>query len=200
MTAPKARPGDPAPEVIEACRRGDPKALDAVFREQSPALERLLARMIGPGADLEDMLQQTFMSAIGAFPKYRGEASIRTWLARIAVNAVRQHRRRPAVKRRAALELVPYELEHDSPPVDRVADHRRKLERLFEHLDAIGSKKKLAFVLTTIDGRSIEETAALMGASKSATNSRVYWARRALLSRARKDPMLKDLLVGEELS
>ena len=199
MTATKARPGDPAPEVIKACRRGDPKALDAVFREQSPALERLLARMIGPGADLEDMLQQTFLSAIIAFPKYRGEASIRTWLARIAVNAVRQDKRRPAVKRRASLELVPDEREHDAPRVDRVADQRRKLERLFEHLEAIGSKKKIAFVLTTIDGRSIEETAALMGASKSATKSRVYWARRALLSRARKDPMLQDLLEGEGL-
>jgi len=200
LTATKPRPGDPTPEVIEACRRGDARALDAVFRQQSPALERLLLRMVGPGADLEDILQQTLVAAVLAFPKYRGEASIRTWLARIAVNEVRQLMRRPARRRRAALELVADDCESDAPSPDSIADQRRSLARLFHHLDAIGPKKRLAFVLTAIDGRSIEETAALMGASKSATKSRVFWARRALLSRARKDPLLRDLLEGGEVS
>ena len=198
MSQPQPRPGDPSPETIEACRRGDPRALDEVFRAQSPALERLLARLIGPGADLEDMLQQTFISAIRAFPRYRGEASIRTWLARIAVNEVRQHLRRPAQKRRVALELVPDEPRALDDAPDRQADHRQQLARLFHHLDAIGAKKRIAFVLTVIDGRSIEEAAALMGATPSATKSRVYWARRALLQRARRDPLLRDLLTGEE--
>jgi len=200
LSNPKARPGDPAPEVIEACRRGDPRALDAVFREQAPALERLITRLIGPGADLEDMLQQTFLSAMQAFPQYRGEASVRTWMARIAVNAVRQHLRRPAQKRRVALELVPEEPRDEAPAPDRLADRRIRLERLFHHLEAIGPKKRIAFALTVIDGRSIEEVAALMGATPAATKSRVFWARRALLDRARKDPVLRDLLEGEVVS
>jgi len=200
LSDPKPRPGDPAPEVIAACRRGDPRALDEVFRAQSPALERLITRLIGPGADLEDMLQQTFLSAMQAFPKYRGEASVRTWLARIAVNAVRQHLRRPAQKRRVALELVPDEPTPDNLAPDRLADRHHRLERLFHHLDAIGTKKRIAFALTVIDGRSIDEVAALTGATPSATKSRVYWARRALLQRARRDPVLRDLLEGEEAS
>jgi RNA polymerase sigma-70 factor, ECF subfamily len=191
------RPGDPDPAVIEACRGGDRGALDAVFREQTPALERLLARLVGPGADLEDLLQSTLMSAVSAFPRYRGEASVRTWLARIAVNEVRQHLRRPERRRRATLELVPDDRAAPEEPPDRATDQRRQLARLFTHLDKIGPKKRLAFVLTTIEGCSIEEAAALTGASVAATKSRVYWARRALLGRARKDPVLRDLL-GDE--
>ncbi len=157
-----------------------------------------MRRLVGPSADLEDLLQSTFVAAINAFPRYRGEASIRTWLARIAVNEVRQHYRRPAQRRRAPLELVPDEEPDHTEPLDKTTDQRRRLERLFEHLDVIAPKKRIAFVLTVLDGRSMEEAAALMGASVSATKSRVYWARRELLAKARRDPVLKDLLVDPD--
>ena len=198
MSDPIRRPGDPDPAVIDACRRGDKRALEAVLREQSPYVERLIARMVGPGADLEDLLQQTLIAACQSFPRYRGEASIRTWMSRIAVNIVRQHLRKPERRRRAALELVPDALEadRDASPSRQTAQ-RRQLERLFHHLDAIGPKKRLAFVLHVFEGRPIEEVAALTGASKSATKSRIFWCRRALLSRARKDPTLRELLVEQ---
>jgi RNA polymerase sigma-70 factor (ECF subfamily) len=191
------RPGDPAPAVIEACRRGNREALDSVLRANAPAIERLLARMIGPGADLEDLLQTTLIAVVEAFPRYRGEASVRTWMTRIAVNVVRQHLRRPYRGRRVSLELVPAEPADASPTADDVADQREMLARMFGHLDAIGPKKRLAFVLHVFEGHPIDEVAALTGASKSATKSRVFWARRALLARARKDPVLRTLLSDE---
>ena len=197
MSAPEQRPGDPAPAVIEACRRGNREALDSVLRANAPAIERLLARMVGPGADLEDLLQNTLIAVVEAFPRYRGEASVRTWMTRIAVNVVRQHLRRPYRRRRVSLELVPAEPADASPAADEVADQREMLERMFHHLDAIGPRKRLAFVLHVFEGHPIDEVAALTGASKSATKSRVFWARRALLARARKDPVLRTLLSDE---
>jgi len=197
MTKPEQRPGDPAPEVIDACRRGDHQALESVLKANAPVVERLLVRMIGPGADLEDLLQTTMIAVVQAFPRYRGEASVRTWMTRIAVNVVRQHLRRPYERRRVSLELVPAEPVDGAPAADRVADHRAKLERLFHHLDAIGAKKRLAFALHVFEGHPLDEVAALMGASKSATKSRVFWARRELLARARKDSVLRTLLADE---
>jgi RNA polymerase sigma-70 factor (ECF subfamily) len=201
MSEPIRRPGDPDPAVIEACRRGDRRALEAVLREQTLAVERLLVRMVGPSADLDDLLQQTLIAAVRAFPRYRGEASIRTWMSRIAVNMVRQHLRRPDRRRRVALELVPDDhVDGVAAAPDGQTDHRRQLARLFHHLDAIKPDKRIAFVLHVIEGHPIEEVAALTGASRSATKSRIFWCRRALLSRARKDPALRDLLAEEESS
>lgn len=198
VSEPVRRPGDPEPQVVEACRRGDPVALDAVFRQQLPDLERLIARLVGPNADVEDLVQQTLIQAIKAFPRYRGEASIRTWLARIAVNNVRMHFRRPERRRKVSLELVPFEpIDHGAAP-DRTADRRVRLARLFHHLDAISAKKRIAFALTVLEGHSIEEVAALMGATRAATKSRVFWARKELLRRARRDPLLRDLLGPED--
>jgi len=192
----RAEPFDAA--LIQACRRGDRQALERVLRAESPYVERLIARLIGPGADLEDLLQQTLIATVESFPRYRGEAAVRTWMARIAVNIVRQHLRRPHRRRVVALELVGEEPQGHSPSPDGAVDHKQQVERLFHHLSAIGPRKRLAFALHVLEGYPIEEVAALMGATSAATKSRVFWARRALLGRARKDPMLRDLLEPEE--
>lgn len=192
---------EPDARTVEACRRGDRQALETVFRVQAPALERLIVRLVGPKADVEDLLQTTLMEALGAFPRFRGKASVRTWLGRIAVHVVHQHLRHPERRRRpVALDLVRGHLEpaDPAPAPDRQAHVRRQLERLYEHLDAIGIKKRLSFVLFVLDGRSIEEVAALLGASRVATKSRVFWARRELLARVGADPVLRDLLANRE--
>ncbi len=190
-SAPRERPTPPSlhvdPDVIDACRRGDRNALDAVFRAHAEVLERLLARLVGPRADVEDLLQETFAAAIQAFPRFRGEASVRTWLHRIAVNIARHHLRHPRRRRDVPLDestapasTAPAAAE---PPVP--ADLAR---RLYEHLDALDPVKRIALVLHVIEDRSIAEIAALMGASQAATKSRLFWARRALLRRLRRDP------------
>ena len=186
--------GEPE-DLIEACRRGERAALQTVFRTHAPYLERLLARVIGPRADLEDVLQATFLGAISAFPRFRGEAQVRTWLARIAIRTAHERLRRADHRRRGEL-----------PPIERIADDservlhgehgvdtRRQLQRLYHHLDALGPKKRLAFVLHVFDGHPLEDVAALTDASVAATKSRVFWARREILRRAARDPLLRAL-------
>lgn len=181
-------------ELVEACRRGDPAALEQVFVAHAPYLERLLSRLTGPDVELEDILQRTFMAAIRAFPRFRGEASVRTWLVRIAIRTVHEQLRRPERRRRvdvAALELLE-PVEGDR--ADRSVDAKQQVARLYAHLDAIKPKKRLAFMLHVFEGHSIDEVAALTGASRAATKSRVFWARRELFRRAGKDPILKELV------
>jgi DNA-directed RNA polymerase specialized sigma24 family protein len=65
-------------------------------------------------------------------------------------------------------------------------------------LEAIAPKKRIAFVLHVVEGYSLEEVATLMKASRTATKSRVFWARRELLARAGRDALLRDLLAKDE--
>ncbi len=183
------------PVVIDACRRGDRDALGRVYMQHSPSLERLLTRLLGPTADVEDALQQTFIAATSAFPRFRGEASVRTWLGRIAVNQALEALRKPERKRRVSLEVVIDRAAADVA-VDRSYEAKRRLERLYTHLDSISPKQRIAFVLHVIDGHPIEEVTALMGAGVAATKSRVMWARRALIKKAQRDPLLCDLVNG----
>jgi RNA polymerase sigma-70 factor (ECF subfamily) len=151
-------------------------------------------RLTGRRLDVEDLLQNTFVSAIRAFPQFRGEASVKSWLTRIAIAAFYDHLRRPE-RRVARLELVANEGPSDDG-FERRAEARRGLERVALHLSQVAPKKRLAFLLHVVDGHPLEEVAALMNASRAATKSRVFWARRELMSRARRDPWLRDFIAG----
>lgn len=180
-------------DLVERCRRGERDALEQVFRREGPALVAMLTRLVGDRHDVDDLLQTTFVEAMSAFPRFRGDAAVRTWLSRIAVNVVRQRWRRKAVRQRARLQIVGSELD-PAAPIDDVAAARRCLDRVYEHLAKIAIKKRLAFSLHVLDGRPIDEVAALMNASVAATRSRVFWARKALRKSAARDPILSDWL------
>jgi RNA polymerase sigma-70 factor (ECF subfamily) len=182
-------------DEIEACRRGDRRALAAVFLAHSPYLERLLGRVVGSRLEVEDLLQATFLAAILAFPRFRGEAQVRTWLARIAIRTAQDRLRSAAHRRRVdfpSLENSADRRHGEGEPEERL-DAQRRLQRLNAHLESIGPKKRIAFVLHVFEGLPIEEVAALSGASVTATKSRVFWARRELLRRAARDPQLRAI-------
>jgi len=191
---PSTHPDDA--DLVEGCRQGDTDALRTVFAAHAPYLERLLIRVCGPGADVEDALQNTFIAAIHAFPRFRGEAAVRTWLSRIAIRCAYEPRRRAEHRLRGSLPELEAVGDDGRQAIERedALDARNQLARVYDHLDKIGSKKRVAFVLHVFEGHSLEEVAALMGASRSATKSRVFWARRELLKRAARDPGLKALI------
>lgn len=177
----------PAPDRIAGCRRGDRAALDEVFREHAPALERFLARLVGPRAELEDLLQETFAAAITAFPRFRGAASVKTWLHSIAVHVANDHLRRP---RRATTSADEHALASMETGPDEALAQREIAARVYAHLDRLDANKRIALVLFVIEGLSIAEIAAMTGASVMATKSRLFWARRDMLKRLRRDPAL----------
>jgi RNA polymerase sigma-70 factor (ECF subfamily) len=175
--------GDPS-EQIAACRRGDRGALEAVFRAHAPGLARLLTRIVGPSAEVEDLLQETFANAITAFASFRGEAQIRTWLHRIAIHVAHQHLRRPRHRREVAM---PDEEPAAAASSEESPERRELARRLYAHLDALDPAKRVALVLYVIEGHTVDEIAVLVGASRTATRSRIFWARRALLRALKKD-------------
>lgn len=183
------------PALVDACRRGERAALEQVFRAEAPYLERVLFRVLGPSSDLQDMLQITLEHAIRAFPAYRGEASVRTWLTRIAVRSALHHLKHPAQQKRVPLALIEGGLSAvaSSRPAHE-AEARARLRVLYEHLERLDAKQRTAFVLFQVEGRAMEEVAALMDAGLSTTKSRVMWARRKLFARLAKDPRAREWL------
>jgi RNA polymerase sigma factor (sigma-70 family) len=119
--------------------------------------------------------------ALRALPRFRGEASFKTWITSIAVHVSQHHLRAGRYRRTVGLELVPEErVASSAPSGEHRIDERRMGERLYALLDQVAAPKRVAFLLFAIEGRPVEEVAALMGASQTATRSRVFFARREL--------------------
>ena len=184
--------------LVERMRAGDPRALEAFYRAHVNRVTRAVGRLIGPTADLEDLVQSTFVEAIRSIPRYRGEASLATWVTRIAVHVAQHHLRR-GVRRSMPLEALPEaDVPAAHPTVERVLDDRSLAARVHGLLDRIAPPKRIAFLLYAIEGCSVEEVAALMDAGRAATKSRIWFARREVLALARRDPLLRRLVRPSE--
>jgi RNA polymerase sigma-70 factor (ECF subfamily) len=182
--------------LLAAARAGDRDAMGVVLTKYAPKLTRLITNLAGRGPDVEDILQQTFVAAISAFPQFRGEARVDTWLSRIAVHVTIDALRKPARRKLVAVADVDTSPGDQALP-DAAAATREEMARLRALLDQLTPVRRVAFVLHAVEGRSIDEVAALMGASTMATKSRIFWARRTLLAEARRDPWLSARFGGE---
>jgi len=192
---PAATADDPA--LVAGCRAGDAASLERFFAAHVKYVERVISRLTGPTPDLEDLVQTTFIQAFQSFGRYRGEASLKTWVTRIAVHTA-LHQLRSGVRRMVPLELVTDGDEPNDPaaPADQQAANRQLARRLHALLDRIAPKKRIAFLLYTVEDYSIEEVAALTDASKAATKSRIWFARRELVAMVRGQPDLRQLIEG----
>ncbi len=194
LTAPEALE-QPEEWLVAACRRGDRNALDQVLRSYAPLLERQILRLSGAASDTPDLLQEALMRAVRSFPSYRGEATLRTWLTRIAIRVVQDHFRQPRRERPTAFALDGSDDVRIATGLgpDRVVESRRQLERLVRHLERLNPTNRLAYILYEVDGLPIPEVARALRISRVAAKSRVFLARRALMKATNRDPLLHDL-------
>lgn len=69
--------------LLQAATRGDRAALAAFVRRTQAEVWRFVAHLVDP-ASADDLTQEVFLRALAAAPRFRGEASARTWLLTIA--------------------------------------------------------------------------------------------------------------------
>lgn len=189
-------PVDPDDEaaMIAGCLAGDAGAQRRLFRREYPRIFATVSRMIGSSRDVDDLVQETFISAFQALPTFRRESKLATWLDRIAVNVVLQYLRSRKHQPPVGLHAV------EGPPsligLAEQADAREGLRRLYAALDKLTPGSRMAFALYSIDGRSIADVARVMGTTGIAAKLRIWRARREIARRADADPVLADFLAS----
>jgi len=183
-------------ESLDRGRAGDPRELEAIARRELPRVERLLRRLLGHRADMEDLVQNVFVEMCRALPTFRGDSTISTFVGGITVQIARRAMRPTAwVRFRAPMP------EEQPPGPDRTDDNAvaaEQLRRVDAALGKISPDKRIAFVLWAIDGKDVETVAKMVGASVAATRSRIHYAQRELKAFAASDPYLSELVGGAD--
>lgn len=191
--------GEPLGEIdplVKRARAGDAAALDALARRELPRVERLLVRLLGPRKDLEDWVQIVFVELMRSLHKFRGDSQFSTFVGGIAVQVARRAMRRSAWDRRK-LPMPEIEPEGHGVAVDEQAHQRRQVEALRGALVDLSEEHRVSLLLWALEGLEPKEIAAMMGATVSATRSRIWWAQKHLKRAAEADPLLRDLLGPE---
>jgi RNA polymerase sigma-70 factor (ECF subfamily) len=166
---------DELTSLARAAGRGDRSALARLVRETQGDVWRLCAYLVDPAA-ADDLAQETYLRAIPALRKFRGDAPVRAWLLTIArrvcaaeISARSRDRRLAA--RLAAIPEGTLSQPSAEPGAQAATD---------ELLAALEPDRRAAFVLTQMLGCSYAEAAAVCGCPVGTIRSRVARAREDL--------------------
>ena len=191
-----ANPRQEDRRLVARFNRGDPAAFSELFRRHQKDVARLVMRMLGTSGDVQDVMQEVFLQVFRSLPEFRGNSRLSTWIYRVAVNVVLMHRRasrsRPVL---AGSELAPPPADPEPLPDEQVEQALRvaALQRL---MDRLSDKKRTVFVLHELQGLSPVEIADIVGAPVLTVRTRLFYARRELMSLIGRDASLSHLFAG----
>jgi len=152
----------------ELFRSGDRAFFDRIVQEYRPLLRELIRRYVPTDEDAEDVAQLTFARAFEHRELFRGDAPLRSWLCRIAVNLALNHRKR--ARPLSALGKDEVELEDIASFTNALetaklvaAELWRKAEK---HLARLPPKQRLVVELRLFHEMSFREIGALADCSE----------------------------------
>ncbi|HEY1317177.1 MAG TPA: sigma-70 family RNA polymerase sigma factor [Gaiella sp.] len=170
--------------VLDRARLGDPEAFAIVVRHYDPALRALAYRLLGSRDRMDDALQEAYLKAFRALPRFRGQSQLGTWLHRIVFNAcldeLRRLRRGGTVPLAAAADAV--------APVPDHADRVAGRERLERALSTLAPYDRAAVLLVDGQGFDYRAAAEVLGIPAGTVASRLNRAR-AVLRDALEEPL-----------
>jgi RNA polymerase sigma-70 factor (ECF subfamily) len=167
--------------LVRGLRAGEMAALGEAYDAHHQHVRAFALRMLGDEGAAEDLVQETFLALPRAAARFRGEASLRTFLISIAVNHARHHVRASARRRAAAARFgrEPAAGTAGASPAENVA--RSELaEALMRALDALPIDQRVAIVLCEIEERTSAEAARIAGAPEGTMRTRVFHAKKKL--------------------
>src|SRR5205807_485177 len=156
--------------LIAAWQGGDEPAAAELVRRHARALARFLASAGAPDADLDDLVQETFIRAFRGVDRFRGQCRFRTWLLTIGGNVLKD-----AVRRARRAKVVPLADElraTDGDPHERAVAGEAE-GRLRDGLGRLSRMQREVFLLRAQQGLAYDEIAAALGTSPGA--ARVHY-------------------------
>ena len=181
--------------LVERARRGDERAFRQLYEKHRHTVARLVIRMAGPGADVEDLVQEVFLQVFRSIGSFRGEARFTTWLYRLTLNVVRMHFRRQRSRPRAT-EPLPVSLSDTRPSSvpDEAAERAERVRVLYRLLDRLSDKKRTVLVLHDFEGLPAERIAEIVGAPVLTVRTRLFYARKELYQALAEEPALAPIV------
>jgi RNA polymerase sigma-70 factor (ECF subfamily) len=158
----------------EVTVRLDVDAFEQLYREHAPRVYALAWRMSGSPWEAEDLLQEIFIHAFQKRDSFRGEASIGTWLHRLAINYCLDYMRSRRAKMTRLTSTIDAEGSIEPAARPDASNARLDLQRAIAKLPD-GCRE--AFVLHDVEGFSHEEIARLLGVAEGTSKSKVFRAR-----------------------
>jgi RNA polymerase sigma-70 factor (ECF subfamily) len=160
---------------------------DAVVQLYRPAIFRFLLASLREHDAAETLTQECFLKAYRARCQFRGEASVKTWLMRIAVNLVRDHMTNVRLKfwrrtQRLGVDLSVAQgwlADRRSSP-EAVANARQQVSAIFAAVENLPESQRMVFLLRFVEDLDILEIVAATGLKEGTVKVHLFRALRTV--------------------
>lgn len=173
--------------LVTAAKQGDTHAFEELVVRYRRIVFALAQRITNNREDAEDVVQDTFHKVFLHLGKFQEKSQFSTWLTRITMNEAFMLLRR----RRGIVEVLPESPDDGESPVaevfvDQSASpeescwQRERSNLLTQAINQLSSKTRATILLRSVEERSLEETAEILGTSLGVVKSRLFQGRRKL--------------------
>lgn len=182
------------PELLEACRKGEPAAFEELVRRHERQVYRVAYRLVQNRLDAQEIVQEIFVRVHRALPQFRAGAALGTWLYRITVNACLDWKRRVRIRGEVPLDSAPEQAATGTDPSAR-AGVRELAERVAAAFEELPPRQRAVLVLRVYEELSLQEIAEVLEAPLGTVKAHYHQALtkvRAALSDLREPGPGKD--------
>jgi RNA polymerase sigma-70 factor (ECF subfamily) len=172
--------GEAEAELIRACVAGDQAAWEVFITRHQDRVYNVTFRMTHDPDRAADLAQEALLQILRSLPRFRGEASLTTWIHGLTMRVCLHHLRREKRRKTESWEeLAPYRAEPEAAegrPLEAVS--RQQVQRLVhEAVSHLSLPFRSVIVLHGLAGMTYEETAAALGLPVNTVKTRVHRAK-----------------------
>jgi RNA polymerase sigma-70 factor (ECF subfamily) len=178
--------------VVAALRAGQSSGGAALYDRHHAYVRRVLTRVLGPDAELHDLVQDVFVLAIDGIDRLEDPDALRSWLAGISV-----HRARAEIRRKTRSRWFPLFAREDLPELEApisTPEVDEAVRATYGILSKLSTDERIAFALRFIEGMELVEVAEACQISLATTKRRLARARSKFENSARTYPELASWL------
>jgi len=176
-------------QLVELALEQNGAAFRIIMQRNNQRLYRIARAVVQNDSEAEDVVQDAYVNAFGNLGKFRGEASLATWLTRITLNAAlaRLRGQRPMVELEVLdaelsgkSQIIPFPLMPTASDPERAAAQRQIRNLIERAIDDLPEPFRVVFVMRDVEELSIEETADFLGLPPATVKTRLHRARHRL--------------------
>ncbi len=164
-------------EILPLVLKSDRKAQYEFYMLLVPRLKGVSLRYLKSKEEVEDILQETFLSIFSNIATFKGESKVETWATRILINTILQKFNRD---KKYAFSDVEDEVIEDKGNFS-VTDSNLLHEELIQLVNKLSDSKKIIFNLYVIEGYSHKEIAELLNITESTSKTQLFRAKETLI-------------------
>ena len=190
-------------ELVELASQRDEAAIRTITKRHNRRIYRVARAILRNDVEAEDVVQETYVRALSGLAGFRGDASLGTWLTRIAMNEAlgRLRRQRPTVdwdtvgeQPRIQAEIIQFPTSAMTGDPERTMAQSEIRNVLEKAIDSLPDGFRMVFVTRIVEGMSVEETAEALGLRPETVKTRLHRARSLLRDTLEKElgPALTD--------